>query len=284
MLDELAEPRLAVSSTIDRARRTPRPVKVLAFLSSLTPLLAFPYLRGDGNGYYAWIRSPMIERDLDFRERVPRGDPAFIDAVSVNGTSTRHDHRDRRIRNQWGVGPAVVWTPFVVAGHGVARGSSRRASTGRRTGTPSRTCGSRRRVGRWPRRRACSSRTAWRSSLTLGPAVLGTVAIWLASPLPIYQYLLAVWPFGIAVGVSAALLWVWRRRGVDLRRLVPTRAALLASRSPSSRRDGVEPPAGRLSCSVSTAATAANGCERSGGSRSARSVAAAPADRRARRS
>src|SRR4249919_2513210 len=119
-LEELAEPRGIVSSTIDRVRRTPRPVKVLALLLLLTPLLALPYLRGDGNGYYAWLRSPVIDHDLDFENELLRGDPSFLNAVSEDGELRPNMYTENgRVRNQWGVGPAVVWAPFVVVAHGV---------------------------------------------------------------------------------------------------------------------------------------------------------------------
>ena len=216
----LTESRGVVSSSIDRVRRAPPPVRVLALLLLLTPLLALPYLRGDGNGYYAWVRSPVIDHDLDFENEFLRGDPSFLNAVSgdgelLPGMYTANGH----VRNQWGVGPAVVWAPFVVLAHGVVL-------AGRAVG-----------IG-WPAdgyslpylwisavvtalAASIGLLLSFRVSLTFartGPAVVGTIAIWLASSLPIYQYLLPFWPFGIAVLVSSALAWVWHRPGWNGRR------------------------------------------------------------------
>ena len=48
---------VARSPTIrQRIRALPLSVKVLAAVLLLSPLLVLPYLRGDGNGYYAWVR------------------------------------------------------------------------------------------------------------------------------------------------------------------------------------------------------------------------------------
>ena len=213
--EELAEPRGVVSSTIDRVRRTPRPVRVLALLLLLTPLVALPYLRGDGNGYYAWVRSPVIDRDLDFENEFLRGDPTFLNAVSEDGELRPDVYTENgRVRNQWGVGPAVVWAPFVVVAHGIVL-------VGRAAGLDWAADGY-----SLPYLWISAVVTALAASIGLllslrvamtlartGPAVLGTTAIWLASSLPIYQYLLPFWPFGIAVLVSSALVWVWQRSG-----------------------------------------------------------------------
>jgi hypothetical protein len=204
---------------IRRLRRAfseqPLAVRILTIVLLVSPLLVLPYLRGDGNGYYAWVRSPVIDRDLDFENEFRRGDPTFLNAVTEDGEFNPDMFTDTgRIRNQWGVGPAVVWAPFVVLAHVVTL-------AGRAVG-----------VG-WhadgyslPYLWISAFVTALAASIGLlvslrvsltfarpGPAVAGTVAIWLASSLPIYQYLLPFWPFGIAVLVSAAVLWVWHRPG-----------------------------------------------------------------------
>src|SRR5262245_20651062 len=82
---EVSESTGALSSSIERARHAPRPVKVLAMLLLVTPILALPYLRGDGNGYYAWVRSPVIDHDLDFENEFLHGDPSFLSAVAEDG-------------------------------------------------------------------------------------------------------------------------------------------------------------------------------------------------------
>jgi hypothetical protein len=196
-------------------RDLPVLVRVLVLVVLVSPLFALPFLRGDGNGYYAWVRSPVIDHNLDFENEFLRADPSFLNAVSEDGELRPDMYTENgRVRNQWGVGPAIIWAPFVLVAHGVVL-------AGRAVG-----------IG-WPAD-GYSLPYLWTSAvvtalaasiglllslrvaMTLartGPAVVGTTAIWLASSLPIYQYLLPFWPFGIAVLVSSVLVWVWHRPG-----------------------------------------------------------------------
>ena len=208
---------VARSTTVrQRVRAQPRSVKVFTAVLLLSPLLVLPYLRGDGNGYYAWIRSPVIDGDLDFLNEFQRGDPTFLPTVFddegrlLPGMTTETGH----VRNQWSVGPAVVWAPFFLAAHAVA-------NTAQALGFDVATDGF-----SMPYLWFSAFGTALAASIGLiislhvsltvartGPAVVGTTAIWLASSLPIYQYLLPFWPFGIAVLVSSAIVWMWHRPG-----------------------------------------------------------------------
>src|SRR6476646_3856244 len=94
----------------------------LAIAMLASNFVVLPYLRGDGNGYYAWLRSPMIDHDLRFDNEFRHGDPAFLrTAYDANGdllpgmvTETGY------VRDQWSVGPAVIWAPFFVLGAAVA--------------------------------------------------------------------------------------------------------------------------------------------------------------------
>lgn len=38
-------------------------------------LLVNPYVRGDGNGYYAWLTSPLLDGDVHFGNQYLRADP-----------------------------------------------------------------------------------------------------------------------------------------------------------------------------------------------------------------
>src|SRR5437667_11954031 len=70
-------------------------------------------IRCDGHGYYAWLRSLLIDGDWsfdnEFDEHNPLGD--FV--------PPRDARTDRGLRaNQWSVGPACLWAIAVVPGHG----------------------------------------------------------------------------------------------------------------------------------------------------------------------
>jgi hypothetical protein len=170
-----------------------------------------PYVRGDGNGYYAWLVSVVIDHDLDFRNQYARADPLFRDAfLDPDGqpwpdqrTSTGH------VRNQWSVGPALLWAPaFLVAHAGVtlARAAGSRLSADGYA---------------WPYRWACAMSTAlygWvglllarRIAIRLGAgartATLATIGVWLATPLVVYQYFLPFHVHALAAFSVALFLW-----------------------------------------------------------------------------
>jgi len=92
---------------------------MLALLASV--LVVNPYVRGDGNGYYAWLASPIVDRDLDFRNQYRHADPLFRDYVidadgqTQPGQATPTGH----VINQWSIGPAVLWAPWFLAAHAV---------------------------------------------------------------------------------------------------------------------------------------------------------------------
>ena len=48
---------------------------VLCLLFALSVPLVTPYLRGDGVGYYAWLRSAVMDHDLQFANEYRHGDP-----------------------------------------------------------------------------------------------------------------------------------------------------------------------------------------------------------------
>ena len=79
------------------------------------PDLTGPFVKGsDSIAYYAWLRSPLLDGDLQFDDefaatftRVPGSE------ASMPWTPTGHRP------NHWPVGPAIVWAPAVATVHGV---------------------------------------------------------------------------------------------------------------------------------------------------------------------
>jgi len=73
-------------------------------------------IRGNGLGYYAWLRSLLIDHDWNFDNE--------FDEHGVSGDyvppRTYQTELGRRA-NQWSVGPASIWAVFVVPGHGVLK-------------------------------------------------------------------------------------------------------------------------------------------------------------------
>jgi hypothetical protein len=189
-----------------------RPWVLLLPLFVLTLPLITPYVRGDGVGYYAWLRSPVIDGDLQFENEFRRGDPLFLENMfdqqgrikALLRTPTGH------VSNQWNVGTAVLWAPFFLLGHGVAHVGSAAGIDWSTDGYS------------LPYLWLTAFGTAVLAFLglllsfriagkaTSAPAaLLGVLVVWGASSLPVYQYFLPFWPFGAGVFVAAALLWVW---------------------------------------------------------------------------
>ncbi len=63
--------------------------------------------RWDPSFYYAQLRSPIVEGDLDFRDETQP--PGAIDVYTVTGLQP----------SPWPVGPGLFWAPFFVLAHGV---------------------------------------------------------------------------------------------------------------------------------------------------------------------
>jgi hypothetical protein len=94
-------------------------MRVLAALFVVSLVLVNPYLRGDGNGYYAWLRSPLIDGDVHFGNEYLRADPQFRDGfVDAEGRpTTQMTTASGKVENQWSIGPALLWLPFFAAAH-----------------------------------------------------------------------------------------------------------------------------------------------------------------------
>ena len=151
----------------------------LVFLA-LFPVLFKPWIHGfDTVAYYSWLRSAVIDGDLNVGNEF-----SYYGYGSERGlTVTDHTH------NEWAVGSAVLWSPFFLAAHGFSL-------LGRQLGLPIATDG-------------YATQYVWAISLgssiyaLLGillmhsvcrelfsprTSVLATTAIWLASPLVFYMY------------------------------------------------------------------------------------------------
>jgi hypothetical protein len=84
-------------------------------------LLSLPFVRpavqGDGVGYYAYLRSPLIDHNFQFASDYP--DPKneilsiYLDAHFVQNPTTRTGH----IPNFYAVGPAILWLPTIAITH-----------------------------------------------------------------------------------------------------------------------------------------------------------------------
>ena len=91
----------------------------LLLLFLLTLPLVNPWVRGDGVGYYAYIRSLLVEHKLDFANDWRAGNLSFtMGRVHADGTiDPRQYTRTGHLDNHFTVGPSILWAPFLVPVH-----------------------------------------------------------------------------------------------------------------------------------------------------------------------
>src|ERR1035438_4651825 len=81
--EALGRDRIAVDNSLtplalSRTRIFATNAKLLFFLFLLTLPLVNPWVRGDGVGYYAYLRSALIDHDLRFENDYLAGNPSFV--------------------------------------------------------------------------------------------------------------------------------------------------------------------------------------------------------------
>ena len=100
-------------------RASPRAEWLLLFFFIIFLPLLNPWVRGDGVGYYAFARAPIIQHNFDFERDYQSANASFRELrLDENGqprsffrTSTGH------LDNHFTVGPAILWSPFLLLAH-----------------------------------------------------------------------------------------------------------------------------------------------------------------------
>jgi hypothetical protein len=195
--------------------------KALLFLFLLTLPFVHPAVEGDGVGYYAYLRSPLIDHNFRFASdyKDPKSEllSIYLDKHFVPNPITKTGH----LPNFYSVGPAILWLPFIAATHAVvlalnhfggslaADGHSRPYIVVLSVATALYGF-----LGLW-----ISFRLA-RKYVEERWAFWATLAIWLASSLPLYIYLYPSWSHAHSVFCASLFLWYWdKTRGPRTPRL-----------------------------------------------------------------
>ena len=188
--------------------------KLLFFLFLLTLPLANPWVRGDGVGYYAYLRSALIDHDLRFENDYLAANASFvISRVDAQGRLLpRLYTKTGYVENHFTVGPAILWAPVLLAAHGSILLADHFGAHVAADGYSH------------PYLLAMALATACYGFLSLFLAFrvaqkyfdarwsfFATVAIWMASSLPIYMYFNPSWSHGLSAFVVALFLWYWER-------------------------------------------------------------------------
>ena len=203
------EPFALIAEAQTQTRKYERALFLL-FLLSL-PLMN-PWVRGDGVGYYAYARAPLIEHSLDFTRDYQFANPSFraehVDSAGVPRAEFRtpSGHLD----NHFTVGPAILWSPFLLIAHAGVLLARALGSSVTADGFSA------------PYRFAMAFGTALYGFLGLllsfrlarrffQPlwSFLATIAIWWGSSLPVYMYFNPSWSHAHSAFVVALFLFYW---------------------------------------------------------------------------
>jgi hypothetical protein len=171
-----------------------------------------PWVRGDGVGYYAFARAPLIEHSFNFEHDYISANTGFREARLDEHGQPKEFFRTRtgHLDNHFTVGPAMLWAPFLLLAHGgvlLARAlGSHVAADGFSE----------------PYRLAMAFGTAFWGFLGLllafrltrqytGDvwAFLATIAIWWASSLPVYLYFNPSWSHAHSVFAVSLFIFYW---------------------------------------------------------------------------
>lgn len=187
---------------------------ILLILFILTLPLVNPWVRGDGVGYYAYVRSLVVEHNLDFQNDWRGGNTSFtMGRVHAYGSiDPRQYTRTGHLDNHFAVGASILWAPFEVPVHLAI-------SILQRFGAHTKPDGFSR-----PYIIVMALATALYGFLGLYLsfrfaaayveerwALLATLGIWFASSLPVYMYFNPSWSHAHSVFVVAVYLWYWQR-------------------------------------------------------------------------
>ncbi len=188
--------------------------KILLVLFLLTVPLSNPWVRGDGVGYYAYVRAVLIEHNLDFQKDWKHGNESFaMGRLDARGNVLPDEYTPTgHIANLWAIGPSLLWFPFLFVTHmGVLlcdRFGAHIAADGFSTPyvvTMAFATAFYGFLGLW------LSFTLARKYFAERWAFLATIGIWWASSLPVYMYFNPSWSHAHSAFAVALFLWYWNR-------------------------------------------------------------------------
>jgi hypothetical protein len=174
--------------------------------------LVNPLVHGDGVGYYAYLRAPIIQHNLRFEEDWRHANQGFMASRLSPDNQPNPDQYASTgyIGNLFTVGPAILWTPFFLlahvtvlvadsfGGHIPADGFSLPYRVLVAFGTAFYGfCG------------LLLSYSLARKFLNPSWAFLATLGIWAGSSLPVYMYFNPFWAHTHSAFVAALFLWYW---------------------------------------------------------------------------
>src|SRR5215469_16398422 len=201
---------MSLHSPLAAPQRRPEISLLVIFVLTL-PLLN-PWVRGDGVGYYAYARAPLIEHDLDFTHDYQFANEGFREARCDEKGNPKPEYRTStgHLDNHFTVGPAMLWSPFLLVAHAAVIVARTLGSDIPANGFS------------WPYRYAMAFATGLYGFLGLFISFrlarkyveplwsfVATIVIWWASSLPVYMYFNPSWSHAHSAFVVALFLWYW---------------------------------------------------------------------------
>ena len=195
-------------------RGSSRFAKVLLVFFVLSLPLVNPIVHGDGVGYYAYARAPLIQHNLRFEEDWRHANLYFSQARTLPGGQLLSSEYTETgyVSNLFSIGPAMLWTPFLLVAHGIvltanalgahipANGFSTPYILAMALGTVI--------YGFFG---LLFSYSLARKYVEERWAFLSTLGIWGASSLPVYMYFNPAWSHAHSAFAVALFLWYWDR-------------------------------------------------------------------------
>lgn len=173
-----------------------------------------PIVHGDGVGYYAYARAPLIQHNLRFEEDWRHANLYFSQARTLPGGQLIPSQYTETgyLNNLFSIGPAMLWTPFLLAAHAIVLSANALGAHIPPNGFST------------PYILAMALGTAIygflglffsyslaRKYLEERWAFLSTLAIWGATSLPVYMYFNPAWSHAHSAFAVAVFLWYWDR-------------------------------------------------------------------------
>jgi hypothetical protein len=188
--------------------------KLLFVLFLFTLPLVNPWVRGDGVGYYAYVRSALIDHDLRFENDYLQANKSFVLAYTdAQGHIVAKAYtKTGYVENHFAVGPAILWAPVLLAVHETVQLADHFGAQIPADGY------SRPYLLAMALTTACYGFLALILSYQLTRkyfngqwTLLATLGVWFASSLPIYMYFNPSWSHAFSAFTVALFLWYWDR-------------------------------------------------------------------------
>ena len=186
----------------------------LLFFFLLSLALLNPWVRGDGVGYYAFARAPLIERNLNFEPDYIAANTGFRELRLDEHGQPKQIFRTRtgHLDNHFTVGPAMLWMPFLLLAHASVLVAHALGSQVAADGFSA------------PYRLAMAVGTAFWGFLGLLLsfrlarqyvadlwAFLATISVWWASSLPVYMYFNPSWSHAHSAFAASLFISYWHQ-------------------------------------------------------------------------